>query len=169
MNQFYVKNSGDYITQSDFRSFDVWCEWHDSEEIEYIKSQLESPELFEVLFLKPYEKGLECYYPLREDFTLPYREFMHVSCKAMISGKIELTGYVSLICNKVTSLTLWVEDNEIQFLRSDRLTAGEDNPGNVEFITKYFGLEDFNVIHYVTNYSDSHSNVINGKLQLTET
>ena len=94
---------------------------------------------------------------------------MHVSCKAMISGKIELTGYVSLICNEVTSLTLWVEDNEIQFFRSDRLTADDDNPENIEFITKHFGLDDFNVIDYVTNYSDSDSNVINGKLQLTET
>ena len=169
MNQFYVKNSGDYITQSDFEEFEVWCEWHDSEEVDYIKGQLESPELFEELFLKPYEKGLECYYPLREESSLPYREFMHVACKALILGKVELEGYVSLVCNEVTSLTLWVEGNKIQFLRSDRLTADEDNPENMAFIAKYFGLSHFGEIHYAANYSDSTGNLINGKLQLTET
>jgi hypothetical protein len=88
MNQFYVKNSGGFITQNDFENFDVWGEWYDSEEIEYIKCKLESPELFQNLFLKANEKGIDCYYPLPEETSLPYREFMYVACNVVILGSL---------------------------------------------------------------------------------
>ncbi|KZN70387.1 hypothetical protein [Pseudoalteromonas luteoviolacea] len=169
MYHFYVKNSCDYICQNDFEKFEVWCEWYDSEETEYIKSKFDSPELFEEFFLKPNEKGQECYYPLLESGSLPYREFMYVACKAQILGKVELTGYVSLVCNEVTSITLWIEGAEIQFLRSERLTADEDNPENLALVANAFSLEQFSEIHYSTNYSDSNGNAINGKLQVVET
>jgi len=168
MNQFYVKNSGGFITQNDFENFDVWCEWYDSEEIEYIKCKLESPESFQNLFLKPNEKGIDCYYPLPEDTSLPYREFMYVACNVVILGSLELFGYVSLVCNEITSLTIWVNDKEIVLLRSDRLTADEDNPKNVSFIRKYFGVGHFNQLQFETNYKDSSGSSIVGKLLLTE-
>lgn len=166
MNQFYVKTSSDYITQSDFEKFDVWCEWASSDEIEYIKSQLKSPELFEELFLKHYVQGLDCYYPIHEGDSLPYREFMHVACKAKILENVELAGYVSLVCNEVTSLTLWINSSEVQLLRSDRLIADEDNPKNISFIVEHFGLELFDEIYYSTSYNDSKGDLIQGRLQL---
>jgi hypothetical protein len=169
MNQFYVKNSGDFITQNDFEKFDVWCEWYDSKEIEYIKSKLESPESFQKFFLKPNEKGIDCYYPLPEEISLPYREFMYVACNVVILGNLELFGYVSLVCNEITSLTIWVNDKEIVLLRSDRLTADEDNPKNISFISKYFGVGHFNQLHFETNYKYSSGSSIVGKLLLTET
>ncbi|WP_299493810.1 hypothetical protein [uncultured Shewanella sp.] len=91
---------------------------------------------------------------------------MYVACKAAILGEIELIGYVSLICNEVTSITLWVEGREIQFLRADRLSADEDNPESLAFMTQYYGIAHFNEIHYETNYSDSYRHLIKGKLQL---
>jgi hypothetical protein len=169
MNQFYVKNSGSFITQNDFKKFDAWCEWYDSEEIEYIKCKLESPESFQKLFLKPNEKGIDCYYPLPEETSLPYREFMYVACSVVILGSLELFGYVSLVCNEITSITLWVNDKEIVLLRSDRLAADEDNPENISFIRKYFGVSHFNQLYFETNYKDSSGSSIVGKLLLTET
>jgi hypothetical protein len=167
--KFYVVHSPTPLKKKDFNNFCVWCEWHTPEENEYIQEQLESEEQMRELFWTPYEKGINCDYPIRELKNLPYREFLYIAAEIDVPGCGVKAGYVSIVANEVVSASIWTNnDEEIIFYRSDRLVAEEENIEAVNSIRELFNIPSFNEIKYKTDYLLSNNVQVSGSLELNE-
>ena len=166
MSQFYVKCSGDFVTRNEFNKFNAWCEWHDSKEMEYVKLRINSLDSMQDLLIKLNEGNSDCYYPLLEEKILPYREFIYLACEAVVLGSKKLFGYLSIVSNEVVSLSVWIDDDLVDLLRSDRITADEDNPLSIELIRNNLNINYFKEIQFSTDYINSDGVPIIGKLQL---
>jgi hypothetical protein len=75
-SEIYIINSPSFPKKRDFERFEVWCEWHDSEEIPYLKTLCSSEQEFEEKIITPYKEGKETYYPLLFTNELPGHAFI---------------------------------------------------------------------------------------------
>ena len=166
--KFYVIHSPKALQKEDFGNFEVWCEWHSPDENEYIQSQLESEEQMQKLFWVPYEKGIDCEYPIIDLKNLPYREYLYIAAEINIPGLEPLAGYVSVVRNEVVTATIWTpDDEEIIFYRSDRVVAEDENVGAINYTKELFDIPAFRKIKYRSNYFLSNKVQVSGILEFS--
>jgi hypothetical protein len=70
------------------------------------------------------------------------------------------------------SLTIWPNDtseDEIDFHRSDRLVAEDENPVSVAWISKKYNVEPFSELKFSSKYRLSNGTNVNGSFEVSPT
>ena len=171
-SDIYIINSPSFPEKLDFENFGVWCEWHDSEEVPYLKSLCSSELEFEEIIIKPYEEGKETYYPVVSSYELPDHDFLYVQVMVNITVDIKLMGYVSISENEIVLLTIWpndILDDEVDFYRSDRLVAEDENPVSVSRVSKSYKIGPFFELNFSSKYRLSNGTHVNGRFNVSPT
>ena len=162
----YVINSPEFPAKEDFDKFNVWCEWHDADEIPYLKSLCSSEEELEERIVRPANEGKEIYYPLVNETKLSYRTFSFIKVEILIA-EFALSGYAATVDEEVVSVTVWLaEDNEaVTLFRSDRLAAEDENPEAIEQLKQSLKISELEHIDYRSEYSFSNDQKIEGRFE----
>ena len=168
----YIIHSPSFPTELDFEKFNVWCEWHDPEELPYIKSLCSSEEEFQKLIINPHKDGKETYYPFLGLNDLPNQAYLYVKVAVKILEDIELMGYVSIFENEIISLTIWPDsnpDNEINFYRSDMLVAEDENPKSTNLLINSYDIASFNELYFYSCYKLCTGTEVSGFFKIGDT
>ena len=161
----YIINSPSFPEHTDFEKFNIWCEWNDSEEINYLKNICSSEEEYEKIIIKPYEEGKETYYPIVASNVLPERNHLHLYVEANLNKTHILKGYISIVDNLIASLTIWLQgvpDNEVILYSADRLVAEDENPDTLKILKNHFNLTEPPKLEYSSETKFQNGNRIKG-------
>ncbi len=166
-NRAYILSSPDFPGKIDFEKFPVWCEWHEPEEIDYMRSLCSTDEEYNSLIEAPYEAGKTVYYPIIDKDRLPNRVFLEISVKVHITSEITLPGYLSIIEGEAVAVSFWMHQastEEMTYYRSDRLVAEDENPETLHKLKEYFGTPEITHIKYSSNIICADGKLLTGSI-----
>ena len=164
--KFYTIPSPGFLTKSDFVCFALWCEWHDSSELDELRWSGVEESYIEDHFLRINADGRDVYYPILSNSLSPTREFTFARSSFSIGNDTPLDGYLSLVRNSVVAATIWMEDTQIEFLRHDRFVASETNLSSTALVCKTLKLDSLSALDYNSNVKCTSGSPLSGRLEI---
>jgi len=157
-------------SKEDFHNYRVWCQWHEAEEIPYLKDLCESEEEYLSEFIEPHENGKKCFYPIVEN-PLPDRTFLSIHAQISINGEHSFSGHLSADGDEVIAVHVWVNSNikeAVTILSENCLYAQDNNPKAISQLETHIPSKSNIRIDYKTNLEFSNGRNVSGTIILNK-
>lgn len=125
------------LTKKHFDVSPIWCEYHEPSELEDF-GDVPKGWLEKNLFLPMATTNIQPYYALKKDIDFSGREFVYIMSNLTIGG-FELLGYLFLVKGKVNSVSIFINDDVVDFFSSD--ICSDDNVDSIKDIANHLGVD----------------------------